>query len=60
VVIVVPFAAGEPVDTLARNLGVTLTNLLKQQIIVNNAGGAGGTIGINKVAKARNDGYTLS
>ena len=59
-VIVVPFAAGGPVDTLARNLGVTLTNLLKQQIIVNNAGGAGGTIGINKVAKARNDGYTLS
>jgi putative tricarboxylic transport membrane protein len=59
VVIVVPFAAGGPTDTLARNLGVTLTNLLKQQIIIDNAGGAGGTIGINKVAKAKNDGYTL-
>ena len=59
VVIVVPFAAGGPTDTLARNLGVTLTNLLKQQMIVDNAGGAGGTIGINKVAKAKNDGYTL-
>ena len=59
VVLVVPFAAGGPTDTLARNLGVTLTKLLKQQIIVDNAGGAGGTIGINKVAKARNDGYTL-
>ena len=59
VVLVVPFAAGGPTDTLARNLGVTLTGILKQQIIVDNAGGAGGTIGINKVAKAKNDGYTL-
>ncbi len=59
IVVVVPFAAGGPTDTLARNLGVTLTNLLKQQVIIDNAGGAGGTIGINKVAKARNDGYTL-
>ncbi len=59
VVLVVPFAAGGPTDTLARNLGVTMTNLLKQQVIVDNAGGAGGTIGINKVAKAKNDGYTL-
>jgi len=58
-VVVVPFAAGGPTDTLARNLGVTLTNSLKQQVIIDNAGGAGGTIGINKVAKARNDGYTL-
>ncbi len=59
IVVVVPFAAGGPTDTLARNLGVTLTNLLKQQVIIDNAGGAGGTIGINKVAKAKNDGYTL-
>ena len=59
IVVIVPFAAGGPTDTLARNLGVTLTNLLKQQIIIDNAGGAGGTIGINKVAKAKNDGYTL-
>ena len=59
VVVVVPFAAGGPTDTLARNLGVALTNSLKQQIIIDNAAGAGGTIGINKVAKAKNDGYTL-
>ncbi len=59
IVLVVPFAAGGPTDTLARNLGVTLTGLLKQQVIIDNAGGAGGTIGINKVAKAKNDGYTL-
>jgi tripartite-type tricarboxylate transporter receptor subunit TctC len=59
VTIIVPFAAGGPTDTLARNLGVTLTNTLKQQVVVDNSGGAGGTIGINKVAKAKNDGYTL-
>ena len=59
VVVVVPFAAGGPTDTLARNLGVTLTNSLKQQITIDNTAGAGGTIGINKVAKAKNDGYTL-
>jgi tripartite-type tricarboxylate transporter receptor subunit TctC len=59
IVIVVPFAAGGPTDTLARNLGATLTGILKQQVIIDNAGGAGGTIGINKVAKSKNDGYTL-
>ena len=59
IAMVVPFAAGGPTDTLGRNLGVVLTKTLKQQIIVDNSGGAGGTIGINKVAKARNDGYTL-
>ncbi|MGH8619668.1 MAG: tripartite tricarboxylate transporter substrate binding protein BugD [Burkholderiales bacterium] len=59
ITVVVPFAAGGPTDTLARNLGVALTNVLKQQIIIDNSGGAGGTIGINKVAKAKPDGYTL-
>ena len=59
IALIVPFAAGGPTDTLARNLGVALTATLKQQIIVDNSGGAGGTIGINKVAKAKNDGYTL-
>jgi tripartite-type tricarboxylate transporter receptor subunit TctC len=59
ITVVVPFAAGGPTDTLARNLGVTLTNSLKQQVVIDNSGGAGGTIGINKVAKAKPDGYTL-
>jgi len=53
ITIVVPFAAGGPTDTLARNLGVTLTNTLKQQVVIDNSGGAGGTIGINKVAKSK-------
>jgi len=59
ITLIVPFAAGGPTDVLARNLGAALTPTLKQTIVVDNAGGAGGTIGINKVAKARNDGYTL-
>ena len=59
ITVIVPFAAGGPTDTLARNLGVTLTGTLKQQIVIDNSGGAGGTIGINKVAKAKPDGYTL-
>src|SRR6266850_633924 len=59
VVIVVPAAPGGPTDTLARNLGVAMGSALKQQMIIDNSGGAGGTIGINKVAKARPDGYTL-
>ncbi len=59
VTLIVPFAAGGPTDVLARNLGAALTSTLKQTIVVDNAGGAGGTIGINKVAKAKNDGYTL-
>jgi tripartite-type tricarboxylate transporter receptor subunit TctC len=59
IVMIVPFAAGGPTDTLARNLGTSLTSTLKQTVIIDNSGGAGGTIGINKVAKAKPDGYTV-
>ncbi len=59
VVVVVPFAAGGPTDTLARNLGVALTNSLTQTVIIDNTAGAGGTIAYNKVAKAKPDGYTI-
>jgi tripartite-type tricarboxylate transporter receptor subunit TctC len=55
----VPFAAGGPTDTVARLLGVPMTKILKQQIIVENVGGAGGTIAANRVAKASPDGYTI-
>jgi tripartite-type tricarboxylate transporter receptor subunit TctC len=59
VVIVVPGAAGGPTDTLARQLAAAMGAALRQQLLIDNSGGAGGTIGINKVAKARPDGYTL-
>jgi putative tricarboxylic transport membrane protein len=59
VVIIVPAAAGGPTDTLTRVLAASMGDALKQQMIVENAGGAGGTIGVNKAAKARADGYTL-
>ena len=56
---VVPFVAGGPTDTLARNLGVAWGKLLKQTVVVENVGGAGGNIGVNRVAKAAPDGYTI-
>ena len=59
ITVVVPFAAGGPTDTVARLVAQSMTGTLKQQVIVENAGGAGGTIGANKVAKAKPDGYTL-
>ena len=59
VVIVVPAAAGGPTDTLARVLAAAMGGPLKQQLLIDNSGGAGGIIGINKAAKARPDGYTI-
>ena len=59
ITIVVPFAAGGPTDTVARLVAVPMTKTLKQQVIIENVGGAGGTIGANRVAKAPADGYTL-
>jgi tripartite-type tricarboxylate transporter receptor subunit TctC len=60
VTIVVPFAAGGPTDKVARDLAEAMRKPLGgQSIIIENAAGAGGTIGANKVAKASNDGYTL-
>jgi tripartite-type tricarboxylate transporter receptor subunit TctC len=59
IVIIVPAAAGGPTDTLGRVLAASMAEPLKQQILIENLGGAGGTIGINKAAKARADGYTL-
>jgi tripartite-type tricarboxylate transporter receptor subunit TctC len=44
---------------LARNLGVAMGSALGQQMIIDNSGGAGGIIGINKAAKSRPDGYTV-
>ncbi len=56
---VVPYAAGGPVDTIGRIMAARLSDLLGQQIIVENIGGAGGMTGAARVAKATPDGYTL-
>ena len=60
ITIVVPFAAGGPTDKVARDLAEAMRKPLGGQvIIIENVGGAGGTLGATKVAKAPNDGYTL-
>ncbi|HEX9662207.1 MAG TPA: tripartite tricarboxylate transporter substrate binding protein BugD [Candidatus Binatia bacterium] len=59
ITMVVPFTAGGPTDTVARLVAGPMTKALKQQVIVENVGGAGGTIAANRVAKATPDGYTI-
>ncbi|MEO7151203.1 MAG: tripartite tricarboxylate transporter substrate-binding protein [Burkholderiaceae bacterium] len=60
VTIVVPFTAGGPTDKVARDLGEAMRKSMGgQPVLIDNVGGAGGTLGANKVAKAAPDGYTL-
>jgi tripartite-type tricarboxylate transporter receptor subunit TctC len=59
ITLIVPFTAGGPTDTVGRLVARAMGETLKQQVIVENVGGAGGTIAANKVAKAPPDGYTL-
>jgi len=58
--IVVPFPAGGPTDTLARILAEHMRTSLGQPVIIENVSGAGGSIGVGRVARAAPDGYTLS
>ena len=57
--VVVPFAAGGPTDKVARDFAESLRKPLGNTVVVENVGGAGGTIGVAKVARAAPDGYTL-
>jgi tripartite-type tricarboxylate transporter receptor subunit TctC len=59
VTVVVPYAAGGPIDTLARILAARLSEILGQQVVVENIPGAGGMTGSSRVAKAAPDGYTV-
>lgn len=57
--IVVPFGPGGPADVYARQLGQELTEILKQQFVIENKPGAGAVVGTDIVAKAPPDGYTI-
>ena len=59
VTMIVPYAAGGPVDTVGRIMAQGLSEVLGQQVVVENVGGAGGMTGANRVAKATPDGYTF-
>jgi tripartite-type tricarboxylate transporter receptor subunit TctC len=59
VTLIVPFAAGGPSDAIARLLAQSMSGTLKQQVVVENVAGAGGTTGAARLAKAEADGYTM-
>lgn len=58
--LIVPAAAGGPTDTVGRLMADSMGRTLGQQVVVENIGGAGGTIGMARVAKAAPDGYTIA
>src|SRR5262249_3060923 len=57
--IIVPFPAGATTDMLARLFAQRMSEGLSQSVVVENVGGAGGSLGADQVAKAAPDGYTL-
>jgi len=57
--VIVPFPPGGGTDTVARPLSAKLSQMLGQQFVIDNRGGAGGTIGATLAAKSPNDGYTV-
>ena len=60
ITIVVPFTAGGPTDRVARDLAESLRKQLNNvTVVIDNADGAGSTIGMAKAARAKPDGYTL-
>lgn len=59
ITVIVPFAAGGPTDTVSRLIAEAMSKELGQQLLVQNVGGAGGTLGAGQAAAAPNDGYTL-
>jgi tripartite-type tricarboxylate transporter receptor subunit TctC len=59
ITVVVPYAAGGPVDTVARIAAARIGEILGQQMVIENVGGAGGMTGSARVSKAAPDGYTV-
>ena len=60
ITMIVPFPAGGATDTLARFLGERMRGILGQPVIIENIGGAAGSIGVGRAVRAPADGYTLS
>src|SRR5947209_11389004 len=60
ITMVVPYPAGGPADAIARIIGEGMRMSFGQPVIVENVSGAGGTLGVARVARAAPDGYTLS
>ena len=60
ITIIVPYPPGGPTDTIARLLAERMRGSLGQPVVIENVSGAGGNIGVGRVAKAAGDGYTLS
>jgi tripartite-type tricarboxylate transporter receptor subunit TctC len=59
VTMIVPFAAGGPTDTVARTIAAVMAKSLGQPVIIENVGGAGGTLGVARAVSANPDGYTV-
>src|SRR5499433_4242827 len=59
ITIVVPFPAGGSTDVIGRILAEKMRSALGQTIVIENVGGAGGSIGVGRVARAAPDGYTI-
>jgi len=60
ITVIVPFAAGGPTDVVTRLVAEHMSRTLGQQLVVENIGGAGGTIGMTRAATAAPDGYTIA
>jgi tripartite-type tricarboxylate transporter receptor subunit TctC len=60
ITVIVPFAAGGPTDVVARLVGERMGRTLGQTLIVENIGGAGGTLGMTRAVQAAPDGYTIA
>jgi tripartite-type tricarboxylate transporter receptor subunit TctC len=60
ITVIVPFAAGGPTDVIARIVGDHMARTLGQTFVIENVVGAGGTTGITRAKRAKNDGYTIA
>jgi tripartite-type tricarboxylate transporter receptor subunit TctC len=59
ITMIVPLAAGGPIDTIARIVAEAMTTSLGQPVIIENVTGASGSLGVGRVARAKPDGYTI-